>query len=69
MPIDISFRAAINTLAELASDSYPPYVRVNAAARLLEILSPANPNYHDIHQDLDGDEDDEASSAEDDDPL
>ena len=52
MPIDASFKAAINVLAELASDNHPAYVRVNAAGRLANILSPANPKYNDIIRDL-----------------
>ncbi|MYB21634.1 MAG: hypothetical protein F4066_05740 [Chloroflexi bacterium] len=100
MPIDPSFKAAIDVLTELASDSHPAYVRVNAAGRLANLLSPANPKHRDIvrnrgdEPDLpstpvsqeprlpdehpyacylrdneDADEDEEASSAEEDDPL
>ncbi|MXX79810.1 MAG: hypothetical protein F4Y69_02110 [Chloroflexi bacterium] len=100
MPIDPSFKAAINVLAELASDSHPAYVRVNAAGLLANILSPANSKHADILLHLndhtealpdypseplltsaqhphatvleDGEvtgEDDETSSAEEDDPL
>ena len=54
MPIDPSFKAAIDVLTELASDSHPAYVRVNAAGLLANVLSPANPKHTDILDLLNG---------------
>lgn len=69
MPIDISFRAAVQRLAELAGPENPAYIAVQAACRLVDILSPLNPNHALIMRELNAPNDDETSSEEDDDPL
>ncbi len=48
MPIQPSFQAAVQTLAELASPANPGYIAVKAACKLVDLLSPANPRHHDI---------------------
>ena len=55
MSVQPSFKAAINILAELASDRHPAYVRVDAAGKLANFLNPANPHYGDILYELNGD--------------
>ena len=56
MSVQPSFKAAINVLAELASDNHPAYVRLAAASKLAKFLSPANPRYGDVLYDLKGDD-------------
>ena len=48
MTISTRFQAAVQTLADLAAPTNPPYVAVQAASRLVNLLSPANPRHHDI---------------------
>ena len=63
MPIQHSFKAAISVLAELASDQHPGYVRLSAASKLADILSPANPHYGDILNELNADHGDHNERA------
>lgn len=56
MHIQASFKAAIGVLTELAHASNPAYVRVRAACKLADILSPANRAYGDILHVLNSDE-------------
>ncbi len=82
MPSATTYQAAINRLVELASPQNPGYIAVNAACKLVSELSPSNPRHHDIMRLLNADdpapaadtdtadEDDEASTPqEDDEPL
>ena len=48
MPIQARFQAAVLTLAELAAPTNPGYIAVKAASKLVDLLSPANPNHHEI---------------------
>ena len=57
MPINTTFKAAIQRLAELASDDHAGYVSVRAAGQLAAILSPANPHHGDIIHELNGEPD------------
>lgn len=55
MPINTTFKAAIQRLAELAGHDQPGYVSVRAAGQLANLLSPANPRHGDIMHNLNGD--------------
>ncbi|MYB22390.1 MAG: hypothetical protein F4Y29_07700 [Chloroflexi bacterium] len=44
MGIDLNFRSAVQRLAELAGDGFPPHIQVDAACKLVSILSPLNRN-------------------------
>lgn len=48
MPINTTFKAAIQRLAHLAGPDQPAYVSLGAAGRLANLLSPANPRHADI---------------------
>lgn len=56
MPINTTFKAAIQRLAELAGHDQPGYVSVRAASQLANILSPANPKHGDILHALNDDQ-------------
>lgn len=56
MPVNTTFKAAIQRLAELAAHDQPGYVSVRAASQLANILSPANPKHGDILHALNDDQ-------------
>ncbi|MYD54387.1 MAG: hypothetical protein F4W96_08805 [Chloroflexi bacterium] len=56
MPIETTFKAAVQRLAELAGTGEPGYVSVRAAGQLADILSPANPRHADITRALSDDQ-------------
>lgn len=68
MRIDLNFRSAVRRLAELAGHGFPPHVQVDAACKLVSILSPRNPNIAAVMRALRPDDEDEAADP-DDDPL
>ena len=72
MLIESTFRATVQRLAELAAPGNPAHVAVQAACRLVDILSPLNPRHADIMRLLNQPEhtdDDDESTEEEDDPL
>ena len=52
MHIQLTFKAAMQVLADLAGSDMPPHVRVKAACKLSDHLSPANPRQADIMREL-----------------
>ena len=48
MPIQTRFQAAVLKLTELAAPTSPGYIAVQAASKLVDLLSPANPAHHEI---------------------
>ena len=77
MPLDNTFRAAFQQLADLASADNPPHIVARAAGILANLLSPANRRHAEIMAALgsleptsaDNADADEASSEEEDEPL
>ncbi len=56
MPIQATFKAAIQRLTELAGRDQPAYVSVRAACKLADLLSPGNRDYGHILHALDDDQ-------------
>lgn len=66
MRIDLNFRSAVQRLTELAGDGLPPHIQVDAACKLVSILSPRNPNLAAVMRAL---RPDHAESGDDDEPA
>ena len=63
MPIATTYRAAVEQLARYAGPDNPPYVAVQAACRLVNELSPNNPNHENIMRILNAPQPDSADTV------
>ena len=55
MPIALTYRAAIQRLAELSGPEHPALVQVKAGSRIASELSPNNPRHAEVMRALDPD--------------
>ena len=55
MPIALTYRAAMQRLAELAGPEHPAHVQVKAVSKIASELSPNNPRHAEVMRALDPD--------------